>query len=490
MNVIQGSPVPGSDKSDGQGAGGYGAGSYGSGGYGAGSYGPGGYGAGGYGSGGYGSGPGGYGSGGYGSGGYGPGGPGRRRRRGLAFGAAGLAVAVAAGVGSYAALHDGSSPVDKATTSSSTVLSTSQIASKVSPGLVDVNSTLGYQNASAAGTGLVLTSTGEVLTNNHVINGATSISVTDVGNGRTYKATVVGYDASKDLAVLQLQNASGLSTVSLGDSSTVKVGQKVVAIGNAEGKGGTPSVVTGNVQALNQSITASDEGSSSSEQLSGMIETDAPIQPGDSGGPLVNTAGQVVGIDTAASSASDVPSAQSQAYTPGQNQNQNQDGTGTGTGTGTQTQAFSIPINQAVSIADQIEAGSSSSTVHLGATAFLGIEVGSSSSSTGSAGGFGGEGGFGAQGGFGGDGSTGGFGGSDSTGAAIEGVVSGSPAAQAGLTEGDVITSVAGTSVTSASQVQSALASHHPGDKVSITWVDGEGQTQTATVTLASGPAL
>ena len=227
----------------------------------------------------------------------------RRLRRGLAFGAAGLAVAAAASVGSYDAVQSGSG-TSHATTSATTVLSTSQIAARVSPGLVDVVSTLGDQNAEAAGTGMVLTSTGEVLTNNHVIDGATSISVTDIGNGKTYTATVVGYDKTKDIAVLQLQNASGLQTVNLGDSSTVTVGQNVVAIGNAEGKGGTPSVVTGSVTALNQSITASDEGSSDSEQLSGLIQTNAPIQPGDSGGPLVNSAGQVVGIDTAASSAS------------------------------------------------------------------------------------------------------------------------------------------------------------------------------------------
>ena len=227
----------------------------------------------------------------------------RRLRRGLAFGAAGLAVAAAASVGSYDAVQNGSG-TSHATTSATTVLSTSQIAARVSPGLVDVVSTLGDQNAEAAGTGMVLTSTGEVLTNNHVIDGATSISVTDIGNGKTYTATVVGYDKTKDIAVLQLQNASGLQTVNLGDSSTVTVGQNVVAIGNAEGKGGTPSVVTGSVTALNQSITASDEGSGNSEQLSGLIQTNAPIQPGDSGGPLVNSAGQVVGIDTAASSAS------------------------------------------------------------------------------------------------------------------------------------------------------------------------------------------
>src|SRR5208282_5386207 len=143
---------------------------------------------------------------------------------------------------------------------STTALTTSQIASKVDPGLVDIVSTLGYQNAEAAGTGQVVTSSGEVLTNNHVIDGATSIKATDIGSGRTYTAKVVGYDQTDDIAVLQLQGASGLATVSFGDSSQVTAGENVVALGNAGGKGGTPSVAAGTVTALNQSITASDEG--------------------------------------------------------------------------------------------------------------------------------------------------------------------------------------------------------------------------------------
>ena len=149
--------------------------------------------------------------------------------------------------------------------------------------------------------GMVLTSKGEVLTNNHVIEGATSISVTDVGNGVTYGAKVVGYDRTSDVAVLQLEKASGLKTVSLGNSSGVRTGQPVVGIGNAGGTGGTPSYAGGRVTALNQSITASDQGDGTSEQLTGLIETNADIQPGDSGGPLVNSGGKVVGMDTAAS---------------------------------------------------------------------------------------------------------------------------------------------------------------------------------------------
>jgi S1-C subfamily serine protease len=353
-----GQPAPGQSET---GPGGTGQGGYGNygGGYGGGSGGYGGYGSG---PGGYGSGPGGYGPGGYGSGpeGYGSGSGesgGRHRRRRF--------ILAGASFGAAAALTIGGLGVANAF--GSTTLTTAQVASKVDPGLVDVVSTLGYQNGEAAGTGQVLTSTGEVLTNNHVIDGATSIKVTDVGNGRTYTAKVVGYNKTKDVAVLQLQNASGLQTVSL-SSAGVQSGQKVVALGNAGGKGGTPSVATGTVTGTGKTITASDESAGNAEQLQGLIETNAGIQPGDSGGPLVNTQGQVVGMDTAASSGISTTGFGSQSQQ-------------------TATQAFAIPITEATSIASQIEAGQASSTVHIGATAFLGVEV-SPASSAGGAGGF------------------------------------------------------------------------------------------------------
>src|SRR5215472_5087811 len=224
----------------------------------------------------------------------------RRGRHALGLTATAM-LALAVGAGAGVALSHGSSPSGSATATSKTVLSTAEIARRVSPGLVDVTSTLGYAGATAKGTGIVLTSNGEVLTNNHVINGATSVSVTDVGNGKTYKAAIVGYDESHDIAVLQMSGASGLTTASTGDSSAVQAGDKVVGLGNAGGLDGTPSVAAGSVTALNQSITASDEGSGSSEQLTGLIETNANIQAGDSGGPLANSHGQVIGVDTAAS---------------------------------------------------------------------------------------------------------------------------------------------------------------------------------------------
>jgi S1-C subfamily serine protease len=476
--------------------------------YGGNAYGTYGYGAGGYNPPGGGSGGGGW-SGGNWNGGSNWGTPpppprNRRRglRRGLALGTAGVALAAAAAVGWYDAVQPSGSSADKATTSSTTKLTTAQIASKVSPGLVDINTTLGYSNEKAAGTGMVLTSTGEILTNNHVIDGATSISVTDIGNGKTYQASVVGYDASKDIAVLQLQGASNLQTVTLA-STAARVGDKVVAIGNAEGKGGAPSVVSGTVTATGQSITASDEGSGNSEQLSGLIQSNAPIQPGDSGGSLVNAYGQVVGMNTAASASSASPTAQGNF--PGESGSDwsgsgwgGSGGSGSGqSGTGstssgsssTATQAFSIPISEAETVAGQITAGTASSTVHIGSTAFLGVQVSSAdSSSSTSNGGFGGNGGFGeGTGGFG-DGTSDGTG-TTTSGATVVGTVSGSPAATAGLAAGDVITSVAGQTVTDPSQISSILASDHPGDKVTVTWTDTEGQSHTATITLATGPA-
>ena len=361
-------------------------------------------------------------------GGEGQGNPTRRFRRGLLVAGVAGAAALAAFWGLSAA----------GVTSGSKVLTTSQIASQTDPGLVDIYTTLGYQQAQAAGTGMVLTSSGEVLTNNHVINGATSITARDIGNGRTYQAKVVGYDHSHDVAVIQLQGASGLQTVTLGDSGSTSPGQKVVALGNALGKGGTPAVATGHIASLGASITASDEGAGTSEQLTGLIHHNAGIQPGDSGGPLVNTAGQVIGINTAASQGTHFQ--------------------------GQQTQAFAIPINQAKSIADQIEAGTSSTTVHIGPTGLLGVQIMSADSAAAN----------GIQAG---------------AGATVAGVVSGTPAAGAGLTQGDVIVSVDGQSVSSPEQLQSALGQHHPGDSVTIGWQDQAGQTQSATVVLANGPA-
>lgn len=354
-----------------------------------------------------------------------------RFRRFARFTAAGAALMIAGIAVGFAVLGRNTTSTATAATSATG----GSTATSIDQGVVDINTTLGYQSGSAAGTGIVLSTSGEILTNNHVVAGATSISVTDVGNGRTYTATVVGTDLTNDIAVLQLNGASGLKTVALGNSTKVAVGDAVTAVGNAGGVGGTPSVATGTVTALGQSITASDQGNGSSERLTGLIETNAAIQAGDSGGPLVNSSGQVIAIDTAASSGF--------RFQSGANQ------------------GFAIPINQATTIAKQIEAGHSSATVHIGPYGFLGVQVQASSASPH---------------------------GSSSSGALVAGVESGSPAQQAGLAAGDEIVSLGGQTVDSASTLTNLMQRYHPGDKVQLGWVDGSGQQHTATVTLAAGP--
>jgi S1-C subfamily serine protease len=317
------------------------------------------------------------------------------------------------------------------------------IAARVDSGLVDVNTSVDYGAAQAAGTGMVLTPTGEVLTNNHVIEGATNISVTDVGNGKTYQATVVGYSITKDVAVLQLTGASGLQTVTTAASAPVSTGEEVVGIGNAGGTGGTPSYAGGTITATGQSITASDELTGTSEHLANMIETNADIESGDSGGPLVNSAGRVLGMDTAGSETFQF----------------NSESGGTG---------FAIPIGTATSIAAQITAAHASSIVHVGPTAFLGVQIGQAST--------GGGYGYGSP--------------APASGVQISGVVSGSPAAGSGLAEGDVITAVAGHSVSSQQTLQTVMVNDvRPGQRVTVQYTDTTGRQHSVSVVLTSGPA-
>jgi S1-C subfamily serine protease len=202
--------------------------------------------------------------------------------------------------------------------------------SRAKAAVVDIVSALGG-GAAAAGTGIVLTSSGVVLTNDHVVVGAEAISVRLTSTGRTYPATLINADQYHDVAVLQLQGAAGLTAAPLGDSATVRVGDSVTAWGNALGREGPPVEAPGRVTALGQSITASDETGQTSENLTDMIQTDAPIQPGDSGGPLVNSNGQVIGLDTAASGVR-------RGHHPGA------------------VQAFAIPIDTAVTYAHQLMA--------------------------------------------------------------------------------------------------------------------------------------
>ena len=164
---------------------------------------------------------------------------------------------------------------------------TSGNLSSVERGLVIINTTLQYSSEQAAGTGMVINADGLVLTNNHVIENATKITAT-TATGQNYVAKVVGYDVTGDIALIQLQHASGLHPVPIGDSSKLKTGDSVVALGNAGGQSQIVSA-SGQIIGLNQTITASDQGGTvKTETLHGMIETNADVVAGDSGGSLVN----------------------------------------------------------------------------------------------------------------------------------------------------------------------------------------------------------
>lgn len=310
------------------------------------------------------------------------------------------------------------------------------IAARVSPAVVNIDVRLAYGGGQGAGTGMVLTPSGVVLTNNHVIDGAGEISVTTV-DGTAYSATVLGYDVSRDVALLQLEDASGLSTVTVGGSSSLTVGDEIVVIGNAGGDGGEPTASGGSVTALDQQIVAN--GSSGAERLSGLIQVSADVRSGQSGGPVVKTDGEVVGMITAASLGS--------SFRP--------EASGTG---------YAVPIDQALAIARQIEDGQSSGTVHVGPTAFLGVRVSSSVNDV-----------VGPGPDYGG-------------GAPVADVLPGTPAARAGLQSGDTIVSVDGSNVESAERLSELLRTHRPGDRVTVVWLDQLGERHAATVALMEGP--
>jgi S1-C subfamily serine protease len=269
-----------------------------------------------------------------------------------------------------------------------------------------------------------------------VIRGATTVRVRDVGDGRTYSATVTGYDVAADVAVLKLRGASGLKTAAIGNSARVRVGDPVAAFGNAGGTGGTPGAASGRVIGLGRSITASD-GQGDAERLTELIEIDAALEPGDSGGPLVDSAGRVIGMNTAASGGFEFRF-QSRGIA-----------------------AFAIPINRAVSIVKQIDAGRASATTHIGPTALLGVSVrsyGSFADST------------------------------PSPGALVASVLQGSPAERAGLASGDVITSLDGRAIASPTALTNLLRARSPSATVRLAWVDQLGDGHRASVRLTIGP--
>lgn len=297
-------------------------------------------------------------------------------------------------------------------------------------GVVTIVSTLDYDsNTQAAGTGIIYSSGGEILTNNHVIQGSTSIRVTIESTGKTYTAKVVGSDTVDDIAVLKLVTSSGTKVTGLTtakiDTDTLSAGDAVTSIGNAEGTGNLVAA-SGTVTALQQSIQVANDETGATESLAGLIETDADVVSGDSGGPLIDAQGEVTGVVTAASSG------------------------------GRQVTGYAIPISSAVSIAKKIIAGEASSTITIGLPAFLGVELATTQGTSG---------------------------------VTISGTVAGSAAAGTGLVAGDIITAVDGTPVASTDALSAAVKAHAIGDAVTITYTDASGASQRVTVTLAEGPA-
>ena len=298
--------------------------------------------------------------------------------------------------------------------------------SRVEPGIVRIDTTLPLQQAIGTGTGVVLSPDGIVLTNNHVVRGAATITATNVGNGQRYSADVIGYDRKNDLAVLQLRGAAELPVAPTADSAQVRVGDAVTSVGFPGGGGLTRA--PGRVRALDQSIVANDDLTGSSEQLGGLIDFAADVRAGDSGGPLVDADGNVVGIVTAAT--------------------ENYKMTSLG--------GFAIPLDQALPISDAIRSGAAPGSVHVGPTAIIGIGVGAGQRTA--------------------------------TGVIVEGVLRGAPAEQAGLRGGDVITAIDDTAVGDATALVDVLDQHHPGDTVTVSYLDQARQPRTVPVTLTEGP--
>jgi S1-C subfamily serine protease len=292
-------------------------------------------------------------------------------------------------------------------------------------GVVDITSVIRFGAGASAGTGMVVGSNGLILTNNHVIEGATSIRVRDVRTSRRYVARVLGTDATRDIAVLRLAGAKGMARVRIGDSSALDVGDGVIAVGNANGSGGHPTISRGSVVRLNRTLTVRDDDGGVA-RLRGLIQVDARLVPGESGGPLYDAAGRVVGMNTAA------------ALSP----------------VGARSAGFAIPIRRAMGVVRQVLSGRGTGTVRVGGTGFLGVQTGAAAG-----------------------------------GVLVEALVDDGPAAEAGLRPGDLITAVDGVAVTTPAALRARITARRPGDVVTLAWTDAGGVARTARVTLGEGPA-
>jgi len=277
--------------------------------------------------------------------------------------------------------------------------------------------TFGGGTQSEEGSGMILTGSGEILTNDHVIANATQISVTLHGEKRAYPATLLGTDPTHDVALLQLHGLTSLKAVTFGDSSTTQVGEDVLAIGNAlDLSQATPSVTEGIISAEGRSITAGGENCSGTESLSGLLQTQAPINAGNSGGPLVNSAGQVIGMSTAAATSM------------------------TGNAP-TQNIGFAIPIANIRALIPGLREGGTIGRPK----AFLGVEVVSVTPAERASWGL-----------------------SATSGALVVGLFPDAPAELAGIATGDVIVSFAGRVITTDVSLTLAVRAAHPGERVVV----------------------
>ncbi len=359
-------------------------------------------------------------------------------------------------------------------------LNVNGVASKVEPGMVDITSKLKLTGQVFEGTGMILSSSGLVLTNNHVINGATgtSLHATLVSNNHTYAAQIVGWDQTQDVALLRLVGASGLKTVQVGNSGTVKIGDQVVALGNAGGQGGRPTVTSGSVTSLNRTITASDSGSGTSETLHGMLQTSAPIAAGRLGRPTGQPGRPGDRHEHRGEHAAEQRREHHGLLDP------DQPGPGAGPPDGGRARQRLDPhrpaavhrhrdrqrwrtARSATRPARRRSCGSSSRPrLHDGGGVnssgrCLPNELASPVPGTI---------------------------GSASSGALVGGVFCSTPASTAGMVGGDVIVSVNGHTVTSAASLHTVIGNYHPGSTVSLTWVDPNGHKHTGSLTLAAGP--
>ncbi len=311
------------------------------------------------------------------------------------------------------------------------------VIDKVLPAIVSVDATSAAQDDQ--GTGMIITAGGEVVTNNHVIAGATTISVTLYGKLTSMPATLIDTDPVNDVALLQITGASNLPTVSYGNSKDVQVGDAVVAIGNALGlSAGSPTVTQGIISATGRTVQASDSSGNATETLSNMFQTDAAYNPGNSGGPLLDSSGQVIGMNTAVAA--------------------NEDGTSQAENIG-----FAIPSNKIEELLPALRDKSIDSG--RAGTGYLGVQIETLTQQLRTAYDF-----------------------VPTQGAVVTEVEPGSPADSAGLQEGDVITTFDGKAVTSADQLATAIQAEAPGRKVTIGLYREQTQvTTTATLGSASG---